>query len=472
MSTYYIKALEQTKTPEQWGMDGLTLHLASGSADTLKFSLPCGSMDADASICEGEIVELWRDEVRIFRGCLMEPAFSFSQGVWRESYTASGPWYDLERIMAQQLWTKVDSDTETEESINQCRILFGVDSDGGDISTGAMIVQLLDNAIERGVQIQRGTIFSGIEAPSWEETDVTIAEALQSILKWHPSAVCFWDYSPAQPTLHIQLASELATIEQDITADNVESVDLTPRSDLVISAAAILYELVRKYQEVTVLRPDGHYKQTTLATAQAHNWTITAEGEEREYEVLITEKSPSDADISAPGTLIHTVTWSDPDVPIPTSVSAAIVSESGQLYLDGAMMLHAGEVSFAQWLGSLISFAHAPSRWADAVAIVTSVDYDFSKRTTKISVSPGGSLGVQDWIDLLTRRRNTTSASSYTVVSGRVSAAAGAWNAIPDETLDAVENPPSGMPEGFAEQTLIIATGTGVATKVFLTKAP
>jgi len=448
-----------TKPLAEWSIIGAKLQLRSADVDELTFSVPVRPTGESDSFTPGATLDLFRDSERIFSGKIQAPSRSFQNGKIRDNYSIKGPWFDLNQIMALQLWTIVDTDTETEQSANQCRILFGVNSSGFKIRTGAMLAQLIDNAIARGLLIARGTILLGIEAPSWEQADLTIAEAIVSILKWHPSAICWFDYATTKPTLHIKLAANMPTIYLNLSSSPPEALQVKPRTDLLIYQVAIIYELTKEYKEVTVL-VNGVYKKTTLATAISHNWTITSEGQIRQYEALKIDKSPSGLNVSAPKTLIHSISWTDTGYSPPNGVADAIRTESSQLYVEGSVTYHSQTLLNIPWLGRRLEFY--PASWS-GMAIVNSVSLDLALNTLSVGFGPGGTLGVQDWIDLLKRSR-VKSGDAARIVSGRV---ASAYNAIPDEVLEA-----TGMPEGFEELTLTLSQTGSTLDRILLVKTP
>jgi len=217
---------------------------------------------------------------------------------------------------------------------------------------------------------------------------------------------------------------------------------------------------------VTVL-VGGVYKTTTAASATAHGWTITGEGALRKYEALYTDKSPYDLDITTPGTLVHSISWTDANYAAPSGVAAAIVAETSQLMLEGSMTFHSKTLPAESWMGSCIEFIDPPTEWTDGVAVVNSVVTDFASNTVTIGFGPGGTLGVQDWIDLLTRCRNRPSGNAYRVVSGQIASPLGAYNAIPDEVLESAS-----MPEGYEEILLTLSQTGSTFDRLVLVKTP
>jgi hypothetical protein len=107
----------------------------------------------------------------------------------------------------------------------------------------------------------------------------------------------------------------------------------------------------------------------------------------------------------------------------------------------------------------------------DGVAIVSGVTYDFARRTTQVTIQPGGHLGVQDLVDWLARGRRKIATPAAKRVSCRGLAPSGAWNALPDETIQQAENPPTGIPEGYEETQIKVASSTAIVTRKFLTKS-
>lgn len=441
----------QSKTAAAWDITGVKLVLRSGAADALTFSHHRRIPSAEPIFTPGERIELWIDEVRRFSGVVQEPVDSVTNGVFIDSFTALGPWQDLDEIVAQQIWTKIDTDGGTEQSANQCHILFGVENDGTAVRTGAMLGKLIDNAISRGVQISKGTLFTGIYAPTWEASDITIAGAINAVLKWHPSAVAWWDYTTATPTLNITLGSDLTEAAIDATDPEVTSVQLRNRPDLQVPACAIIYERRQAYQEVTAKRGDGTIVKTTSTNAAYYGWEIIATGVTRYWEYLTTDIYPSRTDLADPGVLTHSIAWGNTFSPA-LGVAQAIVNESSALFSTGTVEMQTlpASLSSETWMGRRLAVS---STRAKGLCPVRGVTYNLDAGTTTLDIGPGGYLTVQDWIEYLNRGRKSSSSDSNSSIT---SAASGSGT-----------EGGSGLPEGYTE-THIRALDEDTITQRFI----
>lgn len=85
---------------------------------------------------------------------------------------------------------------------------------------------------------------TALDVPTEEAEDITCAETLQRVLRWHPAASVWIDYAAATPTIHIVERPYLSAASLDPTSDPIESVSLTPRDDLQVPEVVLIYEQV------------------------------------------------------------------------------------------------------------------------------------------------------------------------------------------------------------------------------------
>ncbi len=117
------------------------------------------------------------------------------------------------------------------------------------ITTGAQMVEILNFAISRGVNLQIGEIDPSLYVPWYPVRCQNCAEALKVCLRDHPDCFTEIDYTTTPPTFHARLRANLTpkTLPYAYTdANGVQHVktDVKPRPDLVPSRIGIFYRVL------------------------------------------------------------------------------------------------------------------------------------------------------------------------------------------------------------------------------------
>ncbi|MBE7189917.1 MAG: hypothetical protein INR67_16635, partial [Jatrophihabitans endophyticus] len=114
---------------------------------------------------------------------------------------------------------------------------------GAARTSGQVVADVLDYALAAGAPFQRGTILDGFAVPLDQVSDVTCAEVLRKLLRWHPDAVAWFDYSTAPvPTFHVRARGDLAAVALPFGAPTVRLGDVTRHDALHAPAVVIRYE--------------------------------------------------------------------------------------------------------------------------------------------------------------------------------------------------------------------------------------
>jgi hypothetical protein len=221
-------------------LDNLELHLVSQGADVLSFTEPGKRIDAAPSYAYGDALVLTRtvddgDPVTVFRGTVRAAAQASSGVAEQHTYTAHGPWWYLANLVYQQSWSVYGATIS--------RLLLSTDADGAKISAGAQLEDAVNYAISKGAVLALEHDLDQ-ELPAEELRDMTVAEVVIRLLRWHPDRVTWVDYAPATPVLHIQKRSTLATQTLTLGADRLTSPNVTPRHELVPSYVKLIYERI------------------------------------------------------------------------------------------------------------------------------------------------------------------------------------------------------------------------------------
>ncbi len=159
----------------------------------------------------------------------------------RRSFTVSGPGEQLASLVYRQSWV------ETTGTIRKPLVVLYQDSNGNRCTTGAQIYDALLWAKSCGARIaapDAALIITGTILPYDERVNLKCCDVITECLRWHPHAVCWWDYTQRLPVFHCALRAALTPVSVALTSLN--GLQLSPRTDLQIPAMAIAY--TKSYQ--------------------------------------------------------------------------------------------------------------------------------------------------------------------------------------------------------------------------------
>ena len=241
-----------TKTPEQLGIieDSMTDTRTSQAADILEFST-AADIDSSPIMDYGDTFRLYRDGVKYFEGtCTSNPVqgTADSEGI---NYTVAGPWYLLETTAYTQVYKTIEAGDEDEDGnvvtvdtpVYTSNVILFRGSNNNVINTSDTLVDIVDYAQSVcNLPVAIGQIPSSPVSPwSAKFQDNTISQAIQSVLRWHPGSVTWFDYSKSTPTLNITTRADAPTYSADIDNGNIVDLSITPRGDLQPAAVAVHY---------------------------------------------------------------------------------------------------------------------------------------------------------------------------------------------------------------------------------------
>lgn len=225
---------------------------SNSKADRCRIRLMDKELDASGLLEFGTPVSISRGDLTWFRGTITQTPRYGDAGTEALEYEISGPWHQLEQLVYQQRWQVADDPNDEESSTTPTylgRIILTQELDGTKTTVSEQLQDILQFAIDSGVNLAIGTLNVDLTVP-WEEfVDLSCADAIREVIKWAPDTVCWFDYSTQTPVLHINRAVHLnattltlpsAAIPEDQSAP-IESVRLNPRHDLQISEVYLQY---------------------------------------------------------------------------------------------------------------------------------------------------------------------------------------------------------------------------------------
>jgi len=417
-----------TKTLAEWGIKNLQIYYRSMSVDVMSFDIPM-LFDGTSPFDFDDVITLYRDATKHFVGRVAKAPRIAAAKNELIRFEVHGPWQYLEQLVFQQTWTVWDAIAETEVSVNKSRIIFGVDNEGAPVSTGLMLVDIINYAISAGSNIDAGTFLTGYNIPDFEAVDITCAEAVRSVLKWHPSAVCYFDYSTTTPTLHIVEKADLSAVT---ISSNITSISLQSRDEIVPSGVIINFEQL-----------------------------IDVSGTTKEY--VTQQKYPVSVTESTPRTLVFSVDRRGINGQLTGTVTDLAYNYFQQLATieyDGNIILVSEDIDTTVTLGRKVNVSGYLSAWATMNATIQSISENINSGQKSITIGLNPLLAFSDFISLLTINR-----SRHVGDSQRYSSAS------PDNTQQIpITGSESAFPAGWSEQQIYINGSTGVLTKTVLFK--
>jgi len=210
-------------------ISGCVLQFQSLAYDTLKWTASTADATGAGTIVPdfGQIVELWWDSTRKFRGHVTGVVMAAKQ----IQIVVNGPWWWMERTNLTEVQTDAQGGTAERHTY-----VFPTQSLATSIAT------LIARAITNGVPMTAGSVATIYSVPKMTLTEDTCANALALLFSWCPDAVAWFDYSGSgAPILNVTRRGVAGTITYTIATDAVEIGDITPRMDLEVTRNELHY---------------------------------------------------------------------------------------------------------------------------------------------------------------------------------------------------------------------------------------
>ncbi len=225
------------------GITDLVRRRASAAMDTVTFTVQGRDVDAPLLYSYGAALRIVRAGVPWFVGRVTRTPASADGRTQAHTYELGGPWWHLDHLVYQQPWTVQGGMATALLS----KLILGQGLDGGVRTTGQVIADALDYASAAGAPFQRGagTVLDGFAVPLDQVSDVTCAEVIRKMLRWHPDAALWFDYATVPlPTVHVRARGDLPAVAIPFGARTVKIGDLTRHDELYAPAVVIHYETV------------------------------------------------------------------------------------------------------------------------------------------------------------------------------------------------------------------------------------
>lgn len=233
-----------SRSADASGIRDIVRRRTSQAADVCTLHADGRALDAPPLFAAGDTVTVTHQGVPWFVGRVTSSPASGTGRAEGQSYELSGPWWYLEKLVCRQEWRFEGGSVTARVG----RLILGQALDGSRLTTGQVIAETLQYAIDCGAPIQIGVIDPALAVPLDEVKDVTCAEVVRKMLRWHPDCVCWFDYAtPGGPTFHCRARANLPAHTATLGRAPLAAVHgLAARADLVVPAVVIHYEVTSR----------------------------------------------------------------------------------------------------------------------------------------------------------------------------------------------------------------------------------
>ena len=224
-------SLDATKVSfEGLSIEGAILFYESQEPDQFTFTERFTDMAAAGSIDLGQVVEVFRDGVRVFSGNVTSRKTDDTEEGIKVSTKVSGPWWWLDN-------TPLSGDVidGTGATVERMLLDFAEDDLKDSLTT------LINRTITLGCPIALGTISTTFTIPGITIANKSCGDGIVDLMRWIPDAVTWFDYSAATPTLNITRRPSATNYDILTGGAPVNSTSINPKLELKVDQVRILY---------------------------------------------------------------------------------------------------------------------------------------------------------------------------------------------------------------------------------------
>jgi hypothetical protein len=292
-----------------WGISAATFTRRTQKSDTLVVKLEGAAFDAAEAFSYKSIVYLKRGGTIYFVGCATKTPRMGRPSAESVGYTFEGPWWWLEHVPYNQAWMFLNGGVDyvrgggyyglvpelgaTPGTQSITNLILGIDDTGAALTTGQQIEDALICAQNAGAPFQLGgdgSIDPSILIPAEGARDLTCAEVVRRMMRWHPDCVIYFDYTTTlsgapKPTIHIKARANLPAVSFAVAGTPATAMDILARPDLQVPVVLINYEILNRLndQDQRILQQDQFPADVSPEQPGAIVMTIDLQGEKTTY---------------------------------------------------------------------------------------------------------------------------------------------------------------------------------------------
>lgn len=227
--------------------------LTSRGIDRVLLGLPTIDYAAASPFTIDEPVAIRRDGTVWFRGRCTQPAARAATGTDHSIQAEiSGPWWDLDHLPFLQTWQSYEGGDPVFTTASHSRVQIGVSDGQSRLHTMEVIGDAIAAAVALGAVIAPPTSYPpGLYVPVISGRDMSCADVIQAMLRWHPDIATSIDYTVTPPRLQLHPRATATAITRSAADHHLASNQIRPRHDLQVAGVLIRWEQ-------SVQDPDGN----------------------------------------------------------------------------------------------------------------------------------------------------------------------------------------------------------------------
>lgn len=226
------------------GVDELRLKIVGQTIATDNSSFTYGTKLTLARFADSDTSFVGTPEY-LFAGRITDVVRSASGESEGYNVLVCGSWEQFENTIYRQEW--LESDTSAIYAPHCVLYYGGWDSQNGQdirLNTIDQIADILscanESTLSASFQFDSSTFPSSGHYPPFDERlNLTVADALRTVLANHPNLLLYFDHSTNPPTCNVRMRSDLSAVS--FALSSLASVDVKRRDDLIPSAVCLAY---------------------------------------------------------------------------------------------------------------------------------------------------------------------------------------------------------------------------------------
>ncbi|MES2705117.1 MAG: hypothetical protein V4726_00810 [Verrucomicrobiota bacterium] len=231
------------------GVTRCTRSLQAGGRSTCEITL-ARDLSAASLYAEDDAVTVTGPGGIFFTGVVDRPARAATGGSHGHTVTLVTKWKWLEEIPYTQPFASGSSST----AIRKSSVVLGLADNGARQTTQQILFAILGFANTQGAGITIGSILPGVTLtpPTMQMADVTCAEAIRAVLRWHPDAVL--SFTPAG-VINIERPGGMTAVSRAVGgAAGTSRCAVWPRQGMGLRGVVVHYEITTTVDGVDYLQ--------------------------------------------------------------------------------------------------------------------------------------------------------------------------------------------------------------------------
>lgn len=391
------------QTAESLGISVATRRLVNRGIDTVSLTVVPATFDTTPPMVYGDTVQIKRGSVLWFQGMALDAQLTASSKDHFQQIDIVGPWFSIGMVTYMQTFAFNSAD-----KLSSRTLIGSTEDDSGTVNfsntdpirTATPINKALTYAQNRlstsANKFDFDPVSNGIYMNPEEHTDASITDIVNSVMRYHPTAQMWVDYSQTRPTIRCasraanRLGGALGNITFDIS--EIRAISIKPRNDLILPGVVIRYE-----------SPASQLTGNIITTPQTAYGTI---GNVDYIDAVGT--SPT---VPVAGSLVTSMavdgntTWvtsavSGPQLGVPSNLAQFIYDEHLQLHYEGSITFVDDDPGGRLLMGNMLNLSGSlQSAWLTMKAVIQGVTENMQTGETTITFgpAPGGFWGLGQW---------------------------------------------------------------------------